>query len=99
MTTTKSKYGWTIQTELYKYLNGRRSATIHFSTPLTEEQIDDYILELNVDAFRAINADLALEGKHLEVPLVRVGRLADQPTASIEFAEYREDPDYGDADY
>jgi len=88
MTTTRNTSGLLITTN--SYANGRIFATITIPE-MTEENLEEYIEEFHRDAFRAINADLAIGGKHLLAPLVRVERSMKPTTTKVVFAECRDD--------
>jgi hypothetical protein len=88
MATTHNADGDIITTSAY--LSGRKYATIHLNTPLTEDQLADYFDGFHRDAFTAINADLAMEGKHLTAPLVRVDASIRPTMTTVVFAEYRD---------
>ena len=96
MTTTQNADGLIVTTSTYA--NGRRYATVYIPE-MTEDQLMDRLDGFHRDAFRALNADLVLEGKHLEAPLVRVDASTRKPSTQVIFAEYREEAEYGDVDY
>ena len=91
----------------YEAANHRIHAAVTLPAPMTPEQLNDYIEEIGRYAFRAVNALLEAghplrTDKYLTAPLVLVASTLggpDEKITHVVFAEYREDPEYGDTDY